>query len=453
MEQQPRLPLWFLVMNWVLIAGAFVLGTFLGRSHGQALPEPQRSALELVYQQVMTSHVGEQDGHELLERAIAGMVKGLDPYSAYVPPRDAARYDESNSGHYEGVGAEMAAHGDAVVVHFPFAGGPADRAGLLPGDLLRSVDDTVLDTADERERAAEFVRGPADTDVRLGIERDGQRLDLLVRRDDVQRPCVRWAHLLDGEARLGYVYVADFHPGARDQLQGAIESLQAGGALRGLVIDLRYDGGGLLDECIGIANLFLRSGTIVTQQRRNKEVIERRTAKPEACRFPELPLVVLVSAESASASEVLTGALQDHGRALVVGEHTFGKGLVNTVYSWKGHDFRLKLTTGSYRTPNDRDIEGHYRAPGGGPHEAKGGIEPDVPVALPHADKLRIHAQLEGNEVPERHRAKHAAAAAKYGFQVPAPPTPATDAQLRQALQSLRERADAAAPGPGTSGR
>ena len=452
MEQQPRLPLWFLVMNWVLIAGAFVLGTILGRSQGNPLPQPQRTALELVYQQVMSSHVDVQDGHELLERAIAGMVKGLDPYSTYVPPRDAARYDESNSGHYQGVGAEMAAHGDTVVVHFPFAGGPADRAGLLPGDLLRSVDDTTLDTAEKRERAAEFVRGPADTDVRLGIERDGQRLDLLVRRDDVQRPCVRWAHLLDAEARLGYVYVADFHPGARDQLQRAIEALQAFGDLRGLVIDLRYDGGGLLDECIGITNLFLRSGTIVTQKRRNQEVLDHRVAKPEACRFPELPLVVLVSAESASASEVLTGALQDHGRALVVGEHTFGKGLVNTVYSWKGYDFRLKLTTGSYRTPNDRDIEGHHQAAGAG-SEKKGGIEPDVPVAMPHADKLRIHALLEGNEVPERHRARNAAAAAKYGFQVPTPPAPATDAQLRQALQSLRERVATTAAGPGTGGR
>jgi carboxyl-terminal processing protease len=182
MEQQPRLPLWFLVVNWALIAAAFLLGLMLGGRRFAALPEPQRSALELVHREILRSHVDEQDGTRLLDQAIAGMVSDLDPYSRYVPPHEVKRYEEANSGQYEGIGAQFGTHGDEVVLWYPLADSPAQAAGLLPGDRLLAVDDTALDTPDRRARLTELVRGPAGTTVRLQVRRDGGEQVIAVRR-------------------------------------------------------------------------------------------------------------------------------------------------------------------------------------------------------------------------------------------------------------------------------
>ena len=399
MQQQPRLPLWFLVVNWALIIAAFATGTYLGGRRTAQLPEPQGTALEIVFQKVMDSHIEPPDEHELLERAIAGMVDQLDEYSRYIPPANVARYDETSSGQYSGIGAVITELGGEVVVHFPFEGSPAEAAGLLPGDVLLAVDGEQLDTPAERRDVAKLVRGEPSTEVKLSIRRGDEPLELLVRRGDVQRPCVKWTHFADQEAGLGYVYLADFHPTAAQQLFDAIDALTEQRQLRGLVLDLRYDGGGSLEQCLEIARGFLDQGVIATQQRRagDDEVYE---AEPGAARWPELPLVVLVNAQSASASEVLSGALQDHERAAVVGVRTHGKGYVNTVYSWKDQGFKLKLTTGSYRTPSGRNIERNHSTGANPADDEKGGIFPDVPVEVDEETDARLYRALHEIEVP-----------------------------------------------------
>ncbi|MFY9343988.1 MAG: S41 family peptidase [Planctomycetota bacterium] len=445
MQQQPRLPLWFLAANWALIAGAFVWGLWLGEHRGNgalvgALPEKQVEALAIVHREILRSHVDPQRADHLLERAIAGMVKGLDPYSRYVPPAEVANYEEANTGHYQGIGAEFHVHGDDVVLHFPLAGGPAEQAGLQPGDLLVAVDDTPLDSLERRTRVVDLVRGPADTDVRLTLRRDGAPLTVTLRRADVQRSCVKWTHFVAPEAGLGYLHLTDFHPGACDRVLAAIASLQASQPLRGLILDLRWNGGGSLEECVNIARAFVRSGLIVSQQRRDSEVVERHEAKAEQCLHPDLPLVLLVNEHSASASEVLAGALQDHGRAAIVGARTHGKAFVNTVYTWQDQPFRLKLTTGRYRTPNGRDIERHHHANAPTTADA-GGIPPDVAVALPELLAVAVAATLRASEVPAASRETFAAVAARYGVKVNAPPKPDADAQLAAAIKTLQERA------------
>jgi carboxyl-terminal processing protease len=448
MQQQPRLPLWFLGAIWLLIAGAFWLGMTVGRAGTGDLPREQLAALAIVHREILASHVDPQQADQLVERAIAGMVKELDPYSRYVPPADVPEYEERNTGHYQGIGADFDVHGDLVVLHFPMADSPAEKAGLRPGDLLLAVDDTSLDSAERRRRVVELVRGPAGSEVRLRLQRDGAPLEIVVQRGDVQKPCVKWAHCFDAAARLGYVHLTDFHPGAAKQLGAAIDGLQQARPLRGLVLDLRWNGGGSLDECLAIARAFLRSGTIVTQWRRDREVVETHTATPETCRYPDLPLVLLVNDSSASATEVLAGALQDHGRAAIVGVRTHGKACVNTVYTWKNHDFRLKLTTGLYRTPNGRDIERHLHKESNG--SADGGIAPDIEVAVTDKVEAGLYAVIQRREVPERHREAHATVAAKYQFTTPAPPSPADDLQIAKAAEVLRTRAESATPtGPG----
>lgn len=446
MEQQPRLPLWFLVANWALIAGAFFLGVRLGeRTEPPArlvatLPQAQLEALAIVHREILQSHVDPQEATALLENAIKGMVGSLDPYSRYVPPTDVPAYEEDNTGHYEGIGADFGTHGQDVVLHFPFPDGPAARAGLQPGDVLLAVNDTSLTDAEARAKVVELVRGPSGSELRLRLRRGDQApFDVVLQRGDVQRPCVKWSHRVPGHDSLGYLYLSDFHPGAAAQLAAAIDALQQLGPLRGLVLDLRWNGGGSLDECVAIARTFVPSGLIVSQTRRGTEVVERHEAKPELCRFAELPLVVLVNERSASASEVLAGALQDHGRAAIVGQRTHGKAYVNTVYTWKDQPFRLKLTTGKYRTPNGRDIERHHHAQVPTDADA-GGITPDVVVAMSAEQKNVTLAGLRATEPPAVYRDAFVAVAQRLGLKVPTAPDATADPQLAGAVRSLQQR-------------
>lgn len=440
MQQQPRLPLWFLVVNWVLILFAFVLGTYLGSQRSIDLPDEQSSALEIVYAEVLRSHIEPPEGPELLERAIAGMVSGLDEYSRYIPPVDVPTYEERSSGNYEGIGAKIVTHDDAVVVHYPFPGGPAAEAGLRPGDLVIAVDGTSLDDPETRANVVQLVRGPANSSVKLRVLRDGAERVIEVPRGSVQRPCVKWTHMVDPDMGLGYLHLTDFHPTSATQVFDAITSLEKAGDLRGLILDLRYDGGGSLDQCLTIARAFIPSGIIATQMRRAGED-EVYSAQPDDCRWPELPLVVLVNEGSASASEVLSGALQDHDRAVIVGMRTHGKGYVNTVYSWKNHDFKLKLTTGSYRTPSGRNIERNHSTHTTPADEEKGGIIPDVKAdATPEQRRIIITTLRSAIEPPRQFRDAYQAVADKYGFEVERPPQPAIDTQLAAAIEALKQR-------------
>jgi carboxyl-terminal processing protease len=450
MEQQTRLPLWFLVANWALIVAAFVVGLLLGGRGELELPDPQGKALQVVFDEILQSHVEPQDGHALLDRAIGAMVDGLDDYSEYVAPDKVARYDERNSGRYEGVGLLMVQHGEDVVVYFPFAGSPAERAGVLPGDRLIAVDGTRLDAMpmDTRNRqAADLVRGAADTDVRFTIARGDSELELTMRRGGVRQSPVKWVHMADPALGLGYLYISDFHRGVADDVGAAIEALKKQGTLRGLVIDLRFNGGGNLDECVAMARAFQPTGTIVSTRRRN-QVLETTEAKADQCRYPDLPLVVLVNDASASASEVFAGCLQDHGRAAIVGVRTFGKGYVNTVYTWKKLPIRLKLTTAHYFTPNGRNIERPHQPGGhGSPASDEGGITPDVDATVTEQQaRAMIVSLFATHEVPPAHLAAFTAVAAKYGVQVPGPPRAADDPQFQKALAALRERIE---KGPG----
>ncbi|MCK5945265.1 MAG: PDZ domain-containing protein, partial [Planctomycetes bacterium] len=366
-------------------------------------------------------------------------------YSRYIPPSSVADYDESSSGSYQGIGALIVPQGDEVVVHFPFPDSPAERAGLQPGDVVVAVDGTPLDDEQARRDVAQLVRGEAGTDVRLTIRRGDEQLEVDVERRSVQTSCVHWTRLVDAERGLGYAYLADFHPTASAQLFDAIRSLEreaaaAGGALRGLILDLRFDGGGSLDQCLAIARGFLTDGVITTQKRRKGADIVYE-ARPAEVKWPDLPLVLLVNGSSASASEVLAGALQDHQRAVVVGERTYGKGYVNTVYSWRNRDFKLKLTTGSYRTPSGRNIERNHATHATPADQEQGGIVPDVKIELTPEDRARLRLALHRTEVPKAYRAAYDRAAARFGFETTEPLGVDDDPQLRAAVEALRERA------------
>jgi len=443
MSASVRVSPWTLFVAPAACMVSFVIGmTCGGRS---PLPDPQRSALQAVHQEIEHSYVEAIDPHELLDRAIGAMAR-LDDYSEYVPPSRVARFVEETTGTYEGVGLEPFFADDGVFVRIPFPDGPADRAGLLPGDRIDAIDDTAIATLTVPERAriaSERLRGPADSTVQLRVHRGGEDRTVVVTRGAVQKPSVKWQQML--EDGLGYAYLAAFHPGCSKELEQALAELgRAPSGLRGFVLDLRGDGGGNLDECVAIARLFLKTGNIVTLRRRGSEVVESFDANGQSP-YADLPLVLLVDAQTASASEVLAGALQDHHRAAIVGVETYGKGFVNTVFQWKNLDFRLKLTTAHYYTPSGRNLERdrkrHTNADGNGDSvQPPGGITPDRVVALDDGKREAVQNALTGQPFAERHRDALAAWSEPRGLRLPGIVPPADDPQLAAAIKAARER-------------
>ena len=453
MANRTDIPFWVLPMNLLLSLAVAVLGAWVWLLSSHGLPPEQLKALELVHRQIADEYVQSPESEDLMWSAIEGMVGSLDRHSQFVRPARVAQFEEDTTGVYAGIGIVMAAGVMPLTVKFPFAGGPAERAELQVGDQILAVNGVPLEAPDEKElrrRARERMLGEVGTVLQLTIKRgDDEPFDVAVKRGQVAKPSVKWVRLIDENERVGYVYVESFQKRTTAELVDALQTLDklAAGRLEALVLDLRFDRGGLLDEAIALANLFIQDGTIVQLKRRNSEVVQVREADPDICVRPDLPLVLLVDEDSASASEVVAGAMQDHGRAVLVGTRTFGKGVVQSIFSWRDLDFRLKLTTAHYYTPQGRSIEGKDRREEDG--EAEGGIEPDRQV--PISDKLRrelyyrVHAP---NEAPPPYRAAVRELAAELDQGSPEPPGPDEDSQLAAAIEEALRLISEATPEP-----
>ncbi len=450
---QARLPLWFLCANWLIVCAAFVLGAWIGR--GSSLPDAQAKALRLVYDEIQRSYVDAIDGAALADRAIAAMAR-LDDYSRYIPEADVPRFVEETTGSYEGIGVLLHFADDGIFVRTPIEGGPGDRAGLLPGDRITAVGGARLEAMPPAERqriAEERLRGKKGTTATIAVDRDGEERTFEVVRDAVKKRSVKWARVLDAERGLAYVHLADFHPGAAAELRHELARLQENAPLGGLVLDLRFNLGGSLDEAVAVARLFVAEGNLVSLRRRGSEVLERFDALAAECAYSELPLVAVINGMSASASEVLAGALQDHGRAQLVGERSYGKGVVNSIYEWQGLPFRLKLTTARYFTPKGRNIDGGRRRngdPDGGVGRAAdaatveteaGGIAPDREVALDQAQTGELQRALADFAPPDRLSGILQQWSKARGLRPPGPLDAAEDPQLAAALACLQPAA------------
>ncbi|PZN30552.1 MAG: peptidase S41 [Proteobacteria bacterium] len=360
----------------VLAVGVMLgLGLSLGGqvSAERAAPQPQpplpwRDArlLAEVLERVRQEYVDDVSDQALIEAAIRGMVSDLDPHSAYLGP---AEFDEiriSTSGEYSGVGIEVALENGAVKVIAPIEGSPAERAGVLPGDTIVAVDDVPVEGVADLDEVIDRMRGKPGTRVRIAIRRadepEPRQFDLA--RANVHLQTVKQWLLEPG---YGYLRISQFSDTTTADAQRAITRLkaQSGGRLRGLVLDLRNNPGGLLDAAIGVSDLFLDAGVIVTADGRAPGAKFRMEAQPGDL-TDGADMVVLVNKGSASASEIVAGALQDHGRARLVGRQTYGKGSVQTVVPLSG-GHAIKLTTSRYFTPSGASIQ-------------ESGITPDVVV-------------------------------------------------------------------------
>lgn len=395
---------WKLLPYFLVSAFSFVGGAAIVASIDSAGASTYRSldifAKVLAY--VENSYVDETDSRTLIHGAIRGMLDTLDDYTVFLPAEEYRHMKADTAGEFGGLGLEVRKEDDRLVVVEPLEDSPASRAGILPGDWIVSIEDTPTAELTVGE-AVKMMRGQPGTRLRIGLFREGfsKPLELVLLRDRIQIRSVE-AKLYPGG--IGYVRIKSFQEKTESFLTKALGELrQQNGQkdLSGLVLDLRGNPGGLLDQAVRVADRFLAQGEIVTTRGRGGKILDIETAH-RAGTEPDYPMVILVDERSASASEVLAGALQDHGRAVVMGTTTFGKGSVQTVVDLDDGS-GLKLTVARYYTPNHRSIHGT-------------GIEPDVVVSKDGLNVVPALAVLGGDEgVAET-----------------------DDAQLRVALRTLR---------------
>ena len=355
--------------------GAEAVGATAGGDDGEtansAVPLDEITRFVLVFNAVRAGHVDEVSDRDLMQAAIRGLLLDLDPHSAYLQRSDAEAFEEGTTGAYEGIGVEVMQLPDGSMrVISPMDGSPAQRAGIRSGDVITAVDGQALTPASHEGRGP--LRGPPGTEVGVTILREGEAepLELRVAREIIRTASVRGSIREPG---FGLVRIASFQADTATDFAATLDRLngEAGGTgLRGLLLDLRSNPGGLLTSAVQIADDLLDSGKIVSTRGRIAISDAEFSATP-GDRLDGAPLVVLVDAGSASASEVLAGALRDNGRARVVGSRTFGKGSVQTVLPLDNGD-SVKLTTARYYTPSGKSIQAL-------------GIVPDVVLRAPKA--------------------------------------------------------------------
>ncbi len=316
------------------------------------------------YEQIDSNYVRDVDRRELMEAAIRGMLDHLDPYSSYIPRTDVRRFDQAVEQEFGGIGIQVNASAGRLTVISPLPGTPAFRAGIRSGDSIVEVDGRNTDGFTVSD-AVKVLQGPPGRPVSLGIRRsaseDTQHLTII--REVIQVPTILGDHyndqgqleyMLDGENKIACIRVSHFSRHTASELRRALDSLMEQG-LKALVLDLRSNPGGLLEAAIEMADLFLESGDIVSVKGRNVPDRSWKAKKGDAS-YPQFPIAVLVNRFSASASEVLGACLQDNGRAIIVGERTWGKGSVQNVIRLESGDSAMKLTTASYHRPSGVNI-------------------------------------------------------------------------------------------------
>lgn len=425
-------------------AVALLPATTAGLAAVEGRSNAQFNRLFTVYQIVKAQYVESVDDDKLITGAIDGMLASLDPHSSYVEGASFQRLTNMIDGNYSGLGLSVGMDDDAVRVIAPMKGSPAEKAGVKAGDYITHLDGKLIYGIDLDEAVAR-MRGEAGTTIRLTLFREGRdgTFDVTVTRGVIDLEPVTWKL----EKDIGVISVNEFSRDVGIDVGRGIADLkrQAGGKLTGLVLDLRQNPGGSLDEAVALSDLFLTKGDIVSQRGRNprdnefyraEEMIPGDAAKG-------LPVIVLIDAGSASASEIVAGALQDQKRALIMGERSFGKGSVQSLFELD-KTRAIKLTTARYYTPSGKSVQ-------------EGGIEPDIRVPQLSDPDAQRRAQLTMRESDlRRHLVNELGVADKQleadrqddpRFKVTAEELKAkgiTDFQLNYALETLRRGGRAA---------
>jgi C-terminal peptidase (prc) len=336
-----------------------------------------------IFERIRAQYVEEVDSSDLIEAAINGMLTSLDPHSSYLSPKDALKMREQTRGEFGGLGIEVTQEDGFVKVVSPIDGTPADEAGVEAGDFITHVNgESLLGLA--LDDAVELMRGPVGSEIVITVVREGEQepFDVSIIRDTIELTVVR--SRIEGDTvvlRLS-TFNEQTYPKMKEAIDEQVEKAGGMEKVNGFVIDLRNNPGGLLNQAIAVSDAFLEEGEIVSTRGRDPADGDRVNATPGDLSMGK-PLVVLINGGSASASEIVAGALQDHRRAVVIGTKSFGKGSVQTVMPLRG-DGAMRLTTARYYTPSGRSIQAL-------------GVSPDIIVAQPPA-----RPETEEEETPRR---------------------------------------------------
>ena len=380
-----------------------------------------------VFEKVRSDYVEKPDDGKLIEAAINGMLSSLDPHSSFMDAKNYRDMQVQTRGEFGGLGIEVTMEEGVLKVVAPIDDTPASRAGLLSGDLIVQIDDDQVQGL-QLNQAVDKMRGPVNTSVRLKLVRKGtpDPIDVTLMRDTIRIRAVRWRN----EGDVAYLRITQFNEQTYDNLKKGIEQLKTeipNDRLKGYVLDLRNNPGGLLDQAINVSDAFLERGEIVSTRGRNVDEGQRHVARPGDLSAGK-PIVILLNGGSASASEIVAGALQDHKRATLVGTRSFGKGSVQTIIPL-GSNGALRLTTARYYTPSGRSIQ----AKGIDPDVQ---VKPDVPAELKGRDETKGEAALKGHL---KNGEDEGGGSSAY-----VPPDPKNDRQLNYALELLRSGRKAA---------
>ena len=430
-------------MHRILLVGSccFVCMSSWVSLHADDAAEDSRERYELMklfvesFHQIESNYVSEVDRRELMEAAIQGMIRHLDQYSTYIPPAVTDQFNQAVDQKFGGIGVHIDPRGHRLVVVSPLPGSPASRAGLRSGDVILEVDGMSLDDVSRRD-AIKMIQGPAGRPVTLKILHIGEGqepVEVTVVREVIQIPTVhgfrlqddkQWNFMYSDEDKIGYLHLTHFSVHTAEEVRNVVQTLVDDG-MQGLVFDLRSNPGGLLDIAIEICDFFLSEGNIVSVRGRN--VADRSWAASTANTFPDFPMAILVNRYSASASEVVSAALQDNKRGIIVGERTWGKGSVQNIINLEDGHSQLKLTMASYHRPSGVNI---HRMNGDKP-EDDWGVTPDEGFRLRYDDLqfARWSRALSRREILR----EDSSSAAEDGNEF-------TDTQLEAALSSIREK-------------
>jgi carboxyl-terminal processing protease len=376
-----------------------------------------------VFERVRADYVEKPDDAKLVETAINGMLAGLDPHSSFMDAKSFRDMQVQTRGEFGGLGIEVTMEDGLVKVVAPIDDTPAAKAGILANDIITHLDDEPVQGL-TLNQAVEKMRGPVNTKIRLKIMRKGadKPVEVTITRDIIRVRAVRARTEGDDVA---YIRITQFNEQTTDNLKKAIADFEAqipANKLKGYIIDMRNNPGGLLDQAISVSDVFLEKGEIVSTRGRNAEETQRFNARPGDLTKGK-PIIVLINGGSASASEIVAGALQDHKRATVLGSRSFGKGSVQTIIPLGAGNGALRLTTARYYTPSGKSIQ------------AKG-ISPDIEVLQDVPEELKARADTKGESSLRGHL--KADGEEQTGSQSYIPPDPKDDKALKMAVDLLR---------------
>lgn len=387
------------------------------------LPLEDLQVFSEIFGKIKSDYVESVDDKTLLRNAIEGMLSGLDPHSNYLDPESFTDMRIGTEGKFGGLGIEVSMENGFVKVVAPIDDTPAYNAGIKAGDLITKLDDTPVKGMTLNE-AVTRMRGEPGSVIQLTVVREGESNPLVfdITRAEIKISSVKQELIQDG---YGYVRITQFQSSTAESLREAISKLKkdSGGPLNGLVLDLRNNPGGVLNGAISVSDVFLTKGLIVSTRGRNPESELRFTATPNDY-LDGAPLVVLVNSGSASASEIVAGALQDHKRAVIMGTNTFGKGSVQTILPMN-NGAALKITTARYYTPNDRSIQAT-------------GIEPDIEVANVDIQELQKNQQDRVREIDLAGHLENENGGEEASDKKPSQNLVDRDYQVREALNLLK---------------